>query len=170
MNLDSSPRQIDFIVYNLMIRMKILVTAPYHEKGLFELKQDLGEVIYKPWKVNNRAYTEAELLTMLYETEAEALMKEALPMGTVQQIHGYARQLAQQKKGKEAFEAFKINYDKNPNEFTTTVGMARGYSAVGDYKKALGFAQKALPKAPDNGNKMNVERMIKTLQEGKDIN
>ena len=104
------------------------------------------------------------------ETEAEALMKEALPMGTVQQIHAYARQLVQQKKSKEAFDAFKVNYDKNPNDFTTHVGMARGYSAVGDYKKALGFAQKALSKAPDNGNKMNVERMIKTLQEGKDIN
>jgi tetratricopeptide (TPR) repeat protein len=71
---------------------------------------------------------------------------------------------------KEAFDVFKINYDKNPNEFSTHVGMARGYSAIGDYKKALGFAQKALPKAPDNVNKLSVERMIKTLQEGKDIN
>ena len=104
------------------------------------------------------------------DAEAEALMKEALPLGTVQQIHAYARQLLQQKKNKEAFDVFKINYDKYPNEFTTQVGMARGYSAVGDYKKALGFAQKALPLSPDNGNKMNVEKMIKTLQEGKDIN
>lgn len=104
------------------------------------------------------------------DTEADALMKEALPLGTVQQIHGYARQLLQQKKSKEAFDAFKVNYDKNPNDFTTQVGMARGYAAIGDYKKALGFAQKSLLKAPDNGNKTNVEKMIKTLQEGKDIN
>lgn len=104
------------------------------------------------------------------DAEADALMKEALPLGTMNQIHGYARQLLQQKKQKEAFDAFKVNYDNNPNEFTTQVGMARGYSAIGDYKKALGFAQKALPKAPDNVNKMSVEKMIKTLQEGKDIN
>lgn len=104
------------------------------------------------------------------EAEADALMKEALALGTMNQIHGYARQLLQQKKQKEAFDVFKINYDKNPNEFTTQVGMARGYSAIGDYKKALGFAQKALPKAPDNVNKLSVEKMIKTLQEGKDIN
>lgn len=104
------------------------------------------------------------------EAEADALMKEALPLGSVPEIHAYARQLLLQKKQKEAFDVFKINYDKNPNEFTTQVGMARGYSAMGDYKKALGFAQKALPKAPDNGNKNNVERMIKSLQEGKDIN
>lgn len=56
--------------------MKILVTAPYNEKGLFELKQYFGEVIYKPWKENNRAYNEDELQTLLYETEAEALITE----------------------------------------------------------------------------------------------
>lgn len=104
------------------------------------------------------------------DAEADALMKEALVLGNVGQIHGYARQLLLQKKQKEAFDVFKLNYDKNPNEFTTNVGMARGYSAMGDYKKALDFAQKALPKATDNGNKLNVERMIKTLEEGKDIN
>ncbi len=104
------------------------------------------------------------------EAEADALMKEALPLGSVGEIHAYARQLLQQKKQKEAFDVFKVNYDKHPNEFTTQVGMARGYSAIGEYKKALDFARKALPKAPDNGNKLNLERMIKTLQEGKDIN
>ena len=115
--------------------------------------------------------TKAQFLQKMNRTaQADSLMKEALPMGTAQQIHAYARQLLQQKKSKEAYDVFKLNYDKYPNEFTTTVGMVRGYSAIGDYKKALAFAQKALPKAPDNGNKANLERMIKTLQEGKDVN
>ena len=56
--------------------MRVLVTAPYHEKGLFEVKQDLGEVIYRPWKENGRAYQEDELMALLYETEAEALITE----------------------------------------------------------------------------------------------
>jgi D-3-phosphoglycerate dehydrogenase len=56
--------------------MKVLVTAPYHEKGLFDVKQDLGEVIYRPWKENGRAWNEEELLALLYETEAEALITE----------------------------------------------------------------------------------------------
>jgi hypothetical protein len=102
--------------------------------------------------------------------EADATMKEALPLGTVQQIHAYARQLLAQKKTQEAFQVFKLNYDKNPNVFTTNVGMMRGYSATGNYKKALEFAQKALPQAPDKLNKDNLERLIKTLQEGKDVN
>src|SRR6185295_13942099 len=98
--------------------------------------------------------TKAQVLAKLNRTaEAEALMKEALPMGNMQEIHQYARQLLQQKKSKDAFDAFKLNYDKNPDKFTTNVGMTRGYSAVGNYKKALEFAQKALPQAPDPQNK-----------------
>lgn len=56
--------------------MRILITAPYHEKGLFELKQELGEVVYRPWKQHGRAYNEEELMELLYETEAEALITE----------------------------------------------------------------------------------------------
>lgn len=115
--------------------------------------------------------TKAQLLAKMGKTtEADVVMKDALPLGTMQQIHGYARQLLQQKKSKEAFDAFKLNHDKFPNQFTTMVGMARGYSAIGDYKKAAGFAQKALPVAPDKNNKDNVENFIKKLNEGKDIN
>ena len=56
--------------------MKILVTAPYNEEGLGELKAIFGEVVYKPWKNNGRAYNEDELVTLLYESEAEALITE----------------------------------------------------------------------------------------------
>jgi hypothetical protein len=115
--------------------------------------------------------TKAQLLAKLNRgAEAEAVMKEALPMGTPQQIHAYARQLLQQKKSKEAFEAFKLNYDKTPNTFTTNMGMVRGYSALSNYKKAQEFALKALPQAPDKVNKDNVMRIIQLLQEGKDVN
>lgn len=56
--------------------MRILVTAPYNEKGILELENSFGEVVYKPWKTNSNPYTEDELLTLLYETEAEALITE----------------------------------------------------------------------------------------------
>lgn len=115
--------------------------------------------------------TQAQILTLLNrQPEADAAMKEALPLGTVAEIHQYGRQLLAQKKAKEAFDAFKLNYDKHPNEFTTNVGMARGYSGLGDYKKALAYMQKAQAQAPDNANKGNVEKMIPMLEQGKDIN
>jgi len=102
--------------------------------------------------------------------EAEALMKKALPYGDITELYFYARNLTRHKKGKEAFEIFKINYDKNPDLFLTNAGMARGYSAMGDFKKALTYAQKARSQATDQPNKDNLDRMIKNLQDGKDIN
>jgi hypothetical protein len=115
--------------------------------------------------------TKAAVLDKLNRTaEAKAIMKEALPMGNMGQIHQYARQLLVQKKNKEALEVFQLNYEKNPDQFVTTWGLARGYSATGDFKKALEFAGKALPMAPPGAYKNLVENSITLLKQGKDIN
>ncbi|MDP9048748.1 MAG: DUF2911 domain-containing protein [Bacteroidota bacterium] len=103
-------------------------------------------------------------------SEAAATMKKALPYGTAFEVYQYGRALTRQKKGNEALAIFKMNYDKHPDEFVTNIGMARGYSAIGDYKKAIAYEQKAAPQAPNKPNKDAVEKAIKTLQEGKDIN
>lgn len=115
--------------------------------------------------------TEAGLLRKLgQDAAADSAMQKAMAMGNMQQLHNYARQLLQQHQNKQAFAVFKKNYDKNPDVFTTNMGMARGYSAVNDYKEALKYAQKALAQAPDPGNKTSVEEMIGKLKEGKDVN
>jgi D-3-phosphoglycerate dehydrogenase len=56
--------------------MRILVTAPYHANGQAELAALLGEVIYKPWKVNERAFNEDELIHLIASTKADALITE----------------------------------------------------------------------------------------------
>jgi D-3-phosphoglycerate dehydrogenase len=56
--------------------MKVLITAPYHDKALDALKEQFGEIIYKPWKLQERAYNEKELISLLAETQAEALITE----------------------------------------------------------------------------------------------
>jgi len=104
------------------------------------------------------------------DTEAEAILKEAMPLASLQELHNYARQLLAAKKNAEALEAFKLNAQKNPNVFTTNMGLMRGYSANGDYKNALKYAKAALPQAPDENNKKAIEGFIKTLGEGKGIN
>ncbi len=63
-----------------------------------------------------------------------------------------------------------MNHIKNPNSFTTLVGLTRGYSASGDYKNALKYAKAALPLAPNPQNKTCIEDAIKKLEQGKDIN
>lgn len=92
--------------------------------------------------------TQSQLLSKLQRsTEADSVMKAAMPLGNPNQVHAYARQLLQQKKNKEAFDAFKLNYDKNPNIYVTNMGMTRGYSAFGNYKKALEYAHKEIGRA-----------------------
>ena len=115
--------------------------------------------------------TRAQVLDKLGRgAEAEAVMKEAMPLGNMQQVHQYGRQLLQQKKYKEALEVFKLNAAKNPNQFTTLMGLTRGYSANADFKNALKTAKQALPLAPNGQNKTFLEDAIKKLEEGKDIN
>jgi hypothetical protein len=115
--------------------------------------------------------TRAQVLAKLGRgAEAATVMQEALPMGNMNQIHQYARNLLTNKQGKQALEVFTLNYNKYPNQFTTLMGMMRGNSAIGDYKKALEFAEKALPLAPNPANKNNIDRFIVLLKEGKDIN
>jgi len=113
----------------------------------------------------------AQILAKLGKTkEADVLMKEALPMGEMVEIHLYARRLLAQKRTQEALEIFKLNAQKYPKEFTTMVGLVRGYSAAGDFKQALSTAKSALAQAPDAGNKSFLEQMIKKLEAGKDVN
>ncbi|GAO43493.1 DUF2911 domain-containing protein [Flavihumibacter petaseus] len=115
--------------------------------------------------------TKAGILEKLGRSEeASKLMAQALPMGNMNQVHAYARQLLAQDKNKEAISAFKKNYEKYPNTFTTNMGMVRASAAEGDNKKAISYAEKALAQAPDPANKSNVEQVIKALKEGKKIN
>jgi hypothetical protein len=43
----------------------------------------------------------------------------------------------------------------------------RGYSASGNLPKALEHAKLALAQAPDDINRKNLEKAVKTLEEGK---
>ncbi|MEO7306833.1 MAG: DUF2911 domain-containing protein [Ferruginibacter sp.] len=115
--------------------------------------------------------TRANLLNKMGRgAEAEALLKEAMPLATMQELHNFGRQLVREKKPVLALEAYKLNAQKNPNVFTTNMGLMRGYSANGDFKNALKYAKAAQPQATDKANKDALVGFIKMLEEGKDIN
>lgn len=56
--------------------MKILITAPYHEKARRELHALFGEVVYREWKIKGSAYTETELIQLLQEVQPDAYITE----------------------------------------------------------------------------------------------
>jgi len=115
--------------------------------------------------------TKAQILYKLgRNTEADALLKKSLPLASMLELHGYARSLIQEKKPKDALAVFKMNYDKYGSQYTTLVGLTRGYSANGDFKNALKYANLALPLAPDRVNKTIIEDAIRKLQAGQDVN
>lgn len=115
--------------------------------------------------------TKAQLLNKLGRTaEADALLKKALPLASMLELHQYARTLVADKKPKEALSIFKMNYDKNGAQYTTLMGLVRGYSANGDFKNALKYAKQAIAIVPDRGNKAIIEEAVRKLEAGQDIN
>ncbi|RYY90694.1 MAG: DUF2911 domain-containing protein [Chitinophagaceae bacterium] len=102
--------------------------------------------------------------------EAWTVLEGALPYGSVNQLQQLGRQLLAAKKPREALRVFEFNHRKNPGQFVTLVGMARGLSATGDFARAAEYAAQALPLAPNDANKGAVQGMIDKLNSGKDIN
>lgn len=123
-----------------------------------------GEGNFDAWQ------TKAAILDSLgRRAEAEEAMKKALPLADHIQGYLYGMTLINAKRPKEAMEIFQWIYNKYPNTLFTNIGMASGYSALGDYKTALGWAQKALPQAK-GGNKIEISKNIRDLENGKDMN
>jgi len=115
--------------------------------------------------------TKARLLKLLGKApESAVIMQEAILMGSMMEVHGYARQLMGAKNMAAAAEIFKANYKKFPNVFTTNMGMARALSSEGKFKEAMKYATAALPQSPDDANKSMVVEVIGKLKTNKDIN
>jgi hypothetical protein len=104
--------------------------------------------------------------------DAAKTREEAMnhPTTTAFDLHGYARQLMAKGKNEEALKVFELNAKRNPGVWPINFGLARGYSAVGRYPEALKYAKLALPQAPDEVNRKNIEGAIKKLEAGQDIN
>jgi tetratricopeptide (TPR) repeat protein len=104
--------------------------------------------------------------------DADAIMDKAihLPTATVFQIHSYGRSLLNAGKKESALKVFQYNAKAHPEEkFTTFVGLARGYTAIGDKKNAISNWETALKNVPEN-QKQNLPRYqdeLKKLKESK---
>jgi tetratricopeptide (TPR) repeat protein len=121
----------------------------------------------------NTLSTKAKILEKMGRTdEAATAMNEALKTGSITQIHQYARQLIADGKAQRALEVFKLNVQLHPNTWPVNYGLARGYSAVGDYKSALEALLKAQKEVPagDTLNPPAIQANIEKLKRGENIN
>lgn len=117
--------------------------------------------------------TKAQILEKLSRpADAAKVMAAALDLPNAQaiDIHQYGRRLLTQGKAKEAMDVFQKNAKRFGDAWPVHVGLARGYSATGDFKTALKHAEIALTQAPDPLNKKSLEDAVVRLKQGKDMN
>lgn len=95
--------------------------------------------------------------------EGEKTMAKALTMpdATPINLHGIARFQQMQGNNELAKRIFLMNAKRFPNQWPVNVGVARAYAISGDNKQAIVYAKKALAQAPDEGNKKNLENLIR---------
>ena len=115
--------------------------------------------------------TKASVLdAMGREADADKVRAKAftLPSSDAIQIYVYAmRQLRSGKKDK-AMKIFALNQQRHPEDkFWISLGLARGYTAVGDKNKAIANWEIVLRNIPDNlkGQAANYEGQLKKLKE-----
>jgi tetratricopeptide (TPR) repeat protein len=117
--------------------------------------------------------TKAQILDKLSRgQDANAAMAKALdlPAALPVEIHMYGRQLLTAGRKDEALAVFLKNQKRFGDAWPVHVGLARIYSAMGDYKTALQHAETAVRQAPDPLNKSSLEAAVARLKQGKDMN
>lgn len=146
------------------------------EKNIY-LEEALGwaerAVTGKPF--GQTAFSAYENLANGYEklgrtAEADSVMLVGLQVASLNQFTAYNKKLIAQGRPKTAIEIMDSAQSRFGDTFAVNNGFAYAYSAVGDYKKALGFAQKAVDQAPNEQLKTRLQKDIRRLKAGEDIN
>jgi tetratricopeptide (TPR) repeat protein len=101
--------------------------------------------------------------------DADVLRAKALDKANALQLYIYGRQLQGDKKQEEALAIYRSNAKKFPDYWTSHLGLARVYSAQGDFDNAVKELKLSIPGAPD-ANKNALEGYVKRLQAKDDIN
>lgn len=112
----------------------------------------------------------AVLEAMGRQSEADALMEKALhfPGNDAYSLYAYGMGLLRKDKKDKAMTIFAFNREQHPQDkFWTSLGLARGYTAVGDKKNAIASWEIVLQNIPSNlSNRMAAyEDALKKLKE-----
>jgi tetratricopeptide (TPR) repeat protein len=135
------------------------------EEALGWAQRAAGTKAFPTLNTLGTAYTKLNRLK-----EADSTMNEALVFANPNQHIAYARSLITAKRIDRALEVLLANQKKHGDVVQVNMGLSLGYSAKGDYKKALTFAEKALAQATSDAAKKTMQDNIDKLKQGKDIN
>lgn len=95
-------------------------------------------------------------------------MNEAMKTASMLEIHQYGRVLLGANRNERAVEVFRLNRQRFPEDkFTTFIGLARGYTALGNKQDAIKSWELALQNVPENqkSNTALFEAELKKLKQ-----
>ena len=140
------------------------------EQGLQWADLAISDPFFGQENFNSLSTKAQVLMAMNRNNEAEVVMDKAIahPTASVGAVHQYGRLLLNTGKNQKAMEVFKLNAKNHPEDkFTPNVGLARGYTALGDKKNAIKYWELAIKNLPEN-QKPNLafyEGEVKKLKE-----
>jgi tetratricopeptide (TPR) repeat protein len=136
------------------------------DEALSWINNAISGQFYSKQTFANTQIKTAILMKQGENDEALAAIDEALPKGTVIEIHQYGRQLLTQKMNDKAMGIFKFNAKNHKGTWSLHYGMVRAYTAKGDFKSAIKHLEKALKNAPKSVSKNRVQANLDKLKKG----
>jgi len=121
---------------------------------------------YKNMSTKSKILVGTEMVEEALIVKNQAL---ELPTTDANDYYTYGTQLIRQGKIDQAMSIYERLRTKWPDHWLTAHGLARGYSAKGDYQSALKYEREALNKAPEV-NKGFIKWAIEKLGKGTDFN
>lgn len=143
---------------------------------LLASKANLDEALkYADKSIENEDRYESELTksqvlkALSRKDEGQAAEDKALSLANPLQVHLFARGLQAQGQQDRAFQIFRTNAQKHPDQWFIHSGLARISCAQGDFANAAKEMKLAQAGAPDN-QKTYIEGLVKRLEAKEDIN
>jgi tetratricopeptide (TPR) repeat protein len=106
----------------------------------------------------------SDLLKEMGKTaEAETIKKDAVAIGTENELNNYGYQLLNQKEQDRAIEVFIMNTQRHPTSANCFDSLGEAYALKGDKKNAIINFKKSLALNPPEATKANSEKYLKQL-------
>lgn len=87
-----------------------------------------------------------------------------LPGVTPLDLHSLARGMQAAGQNDQAKRIYAMNAKRFPGRWPVDFGLARAAAIDGDFARAAALGRRALPKAPDEGNRKNLEAVIRSWE------
>ena len=112
----------------------------------------------------NTLSTKAGLLKATGNTaQVDSLMRQAVAVGTENDLNQYGYQLLNEKEYDRAIEVFVLNTQKHPKSPNTFDSLGEAYANKGDKKNAILNFKRSLSMNPPAATKLNSEKYLKQL-------